>query len=133
MIEFSEWIAEIGLRASRAGGVSLALRGAGFDFRWLTDAVRHGIAALRPAAVTVIFALIAVLGLASDSATFALEASRAAIADGQWWRLATGHVTHWSANHLFWDLLMFVALGATLECRNRRRFVALLAASAATI
>lgn len=38
------------------------------------------------------------------------------------WRLLTGHFTHWSADHLHWDLLVFAIFGALLEMRCRRAF-----------
>ena len=38
------------------------------------------------------------------------------------WRLLTGHFTHWSADHLLWDLLIFAIFGALLEMRCRKAF-----------
>ena len=52
-----------------------------------------------------------------------MEWRRSEIAVGQWWRVATGHLCHWSGAHFFWDLLMFVALGLFLEARSRRSLV----------
>lgn len=52
-----------------------------------------------------------------------LEWRRSEIADGQWWRIATGHLCHWSGGHFFWDLLMFVAMGFFLEARSRKSLV----------
>ena len=46
---------------------------------------------------------------------------RRALQAGEIWRLATCHLTHWNAEHLQWDLLMFVVLGAVCELRNPRR------------
>jgi rhomboid family GlyGly-CTERM serine protease len=45
---------------------------------------------------------------------------RTAIAAGQLWRLITGHWTHWSGEHLGWDLLVFAVGGGALELRGRR-------------
>lgn len=45
---------------------------------------------------------------------------RTAIAAGQLWRLITGHWTHWSGEHLGWDLLVFAVVGGALEIRGRR-------------
>ena len=42
---------------------------------------------------------------------------------GQVWRFATGHLAHWSWNHLAWDLVAVAGLGAVLETRGRGRFV----------
>lgn len=58
-------------------------------------------------------------GLASS-----LEFSREAIAAGQVWRLITGHLAHFSSDHLRWDLLVFLALGTLVELRSRAHFVA---------
>ncbi|MCX7049236.1 MAG: rhombosortase [Candidatus Sumerlaeota bacterium] len=41
-----------------------------------------------------------------------LQFDRAAIGDGQWWRLITGHWTHWSGDHLLWDTAVFIILSA---------------------
>lgn len=49
------------------------------------------------------------------------------------WRMLSAHWTHWSANHLLWDVLMFAALGAALEAESRRRFVGCVLASALAI
>jgi rhomboid family GlyGly-CTERM serine protease len=62
-----------------------------------------------------------------------LQFDRLAILDGQWWRLLTGHLTHWNLDHLFWDLLMFVVLGAMVERLSRPRFVLVCLVSAITI
>ncbi len=58
---------------------------------------------------------------------------RAAIAGGEVWRLATGHLTHWNFDHLAWDALMFVVLGAVIERRSRREWLVIIAGSAAAI
>ncbi len=50
-----------------------------------------------------------------------LAYDRAAIAAGQLWRLVTGHWTHWSADQLGWDLLIFALLGIFWERTGRRR------------
>lgn len=44
------------------------------------------------------------------------------VGEGQWWRIWTGHVTHYDGNHLFYDLLMFAVLGAACERAHRKRF-----------
>jgi len=46
---------------------------------------------------------------------------RTAIAAGQLWRLVTGHWTHWTADHLAWDLVVFAVLGVFWERTGRRR------------
>ena len=52
-----------------------------------------------------------------------LQYDRAAIAAGQWWRILSGHLTHWSLDHLAWDVAAFVCLGALNERRDRRLFL----------
>jgi len=83
--------------------------------------------------ITLIVALaslgIAVLPVAQE----ALQFDREAVAEGQLWRVVTGNLVHWTSEHLFWDLLMFVVLGALVESRSRRRFIACLLVSAVTI
>ncbi len=37
------------------------------------------------------------------------------------WRLVTGHLVHWSTEHLVWDLAVFLGLGVACELRSRRR------------
>lgn len=54
-----------------------------------------------------------------------------AVAGGQWWRIWTGHLTHFGREHLFWDLLMFVGLAGACERTCPRQMptaVALMAA-----
>jgi rhomboid family GlyGly-CTERM serine protease len=63
----------------------------------------------------------------------AAEYDRAAIAAGEFWRLATGHVTHWNFEHLAWDVLMFALLGVMIERRSRRDLAAALILSAVSI
>lgn len=55
-----------------------------------------------------------------------LEWNRAAISNGEFWRIFTGHITHWTSSHLIWDTLVFVILGLILEKKSRPTFVALL-------
>jgi rhomboid family GlyGly-CTERM serine protease len=43
---------------------------------------------------------------------------------GEPWRLVTGHLVHWSADHLAWDWLVFVGLGWMAERQLGRRRVA---------
>jgi len=62
-----------------------------------------------------------------------LQLDRAALAQGEFWRVATGHLTHWTASHLAWDLAAFALLGTLLERASRRLLVATLLASAVAI
>jgi rhomboid family GlyGly-CTERM serine protease len=62
-----------------------------------------------------------------------LEYDRAAIEAGQVWRLLTGHWTHWSPQHLFWDVATFASLGVLSERRSRAAFLACTFAAATAI
>ena len=53
--------------------------------------------------------------------TLWLEYDRTAIAAGELWRLVTGHWTHWSGEHLFWDLLVFIVAAGVWERQGKRR------------
>src|SRR4051812_18393576 len=79
--------------------------------------------------LTALCLLIALLPGAADC----LQFDRSAIAAGQWWRLFTGHLTHWGSEHLAWDLLVFFALGVICETTDRRRFVTVLGAPSLVI
>ncbi len=76
-----------------------------------------------------------ILGLAAFAVFFFPEAAarlqydRQALAAGEWWRVVTGHWTHWSWDHLLWDALVFTGLGAACERYGRARFIAFLAGS----
>jgi rhomboid family GlyGly-CTERM serine protease len=59
------------------------------------------------------------------------EYDRAAILRGEVWRLVTGHLTHWSPDHLLWDVVAFVALGIVCERRHGLFGVTLLASAVA--
>ena len=52
-----------------------------------------------------------------------LQYDRAAVAAGEVWRVVTGHWTHWGWEHLFWDVGVFVILGAVCERRSRTHFL----------
>jgi rhomboid family GlyGly-CTERM serine protease len=71
--------------------------------------------------------------IASGSAAHHFEFDRAAIEVGQVWRLVTGHWTHWSPDHLFWDVATFGALGLLAERRSRASFLACTLSSAVAI
>jgi rhomboid family GlyGly-CTERM serine protease len=82
----------------------------------------HHAAGARPWAI-LLLSLGAVIAQASPALTGWASLRRADLADGQLWRLVSGHWTHWSADHLAWDLLVFAGAGAILERRGRRRLV----------
>ncbi|MEH6471629.1 MAG: rhomboid family intramembrane serine protease [Halopseudomonas sp.] len=45
---------------------------------------------------------------------------QAIVADGQWWRLLSGHLVHSSGSHFFWDSLAFAVFASLAERWNRR-------------
>ena len=46
--------------------------------------------------------------LQNNMALFVFD--RAAVSDGEWWRLLTAHFTHSSASHALWDVLAFTGV-----------------------
>jgi membrane associated rhomboid family serine protease len=64
--------------------------------------------------------LIGVAGLVSASAELAagLVWDRQAIGDGQWWRLLTGHLVHFTPRHLLCDVLAVGVAGWLIESRR---------------
>ncbi|GAO01555.1 rhombosortase [Anaeromyxobacter sp. PSR-1] len=58
---------------------------------------------------------------------------RARVASGEWWRVLTGSVVHFSASHLAADALAFGIAGAMLERRGRTSFATLALASALAV
>ncbi|MEX2171388.1 MAG: rhombosortase [Pirellulales bacterium] len=83
--------------------------------------------------VTLAVVLLAVVIAYVPSAAEMFQFNRAAIAAGETWRLATGHLTHWNAEHLQWDLLMFVVLGTVCEMRNPRQMRRCVVAAAGVV
>lgn len=65
--------------------------------------------------------------------SIALEYDRRAILAGQVWRSVTCYAVHWSADHLFWDVLMFAVLGCLVERRSRRLMIGLCLTAAMAI
>lgn len=55
-------------------------------------------------------------------AAAALTFDRSLIEGGEIWRLLTGHLPHWTNDHLLWSLLTFAALAIPLEM-ERPKFV----------
>ena len=51
----------------------------------------------------------------------------------QIWRPLTGHFSHWSTDHLSWDLLIFVVFGGLLEMRSRAGLLAVVATSSVVL
>jgi rhomboid family GlyGly-CTERM serine protease len=72
--------------------------------------------------VTTIISAIAILAYVFPSLAVGLQLDFESVAAGQWWRLFSGHLTHYGSQHLFWDLLMFVVLGVACERQHPRLF-----------
>ena len=79
---------------------------------------------------TLAVALLAALATFWPPAFAFLVYDRAAVQGGQWWRLATGHLVHYSATHLFINLLAFLPVGLVALWRGHRRFPLALLVSA---
>lgn len=78
-------------------------------------------------------AAVALLLFAIPSWGELLQLDRGRVAAGELWLLVTGHFTHWGTDHLVWDLVAFLALGAFCAARSRRRFLACCGVSALAI
>ncbi len=46
---------------------------------------------------------------------------RQELLSGEWWRIFTGHLAHWSLSHLGWDVLCVLVLGAWCEVQHQRQ------------
>ena len=80
----------------------------------------------RFALITAVLAAATITIFVTPQAQSWLAFDRTAIATGQVWRIFTCHFTHYSTEHLVWDLATFVFLGLLCEHDGRRRFVATL-------
>ena len=58
-----------------------------------------------------------------ESILQSLQFDRAAIRDGEFWRLVTGNLVHWSAEHCLLDVAAFAVLGWLYEPSIRRHHV----------
>lgn len=94
---------------------------------------RWAIEAWKQNAWTMVITVVTVAIFAIPSLTASLQLDFNSVAGGQWWRLLSGHLTHYDGQHLFWDLLMFVVLGAICERQNRKRFGVLLVIMATVV
>jgi len=75
---------------------------------------------LRKYPVTITVSLIVMMIHAVPSLAQSLQLDFNAVADGEWWRIWTGHLTHFGVQHLGWDLLMFIGLAGACEHRFPR-------------
>jgi membrane associated rhomboid family serine protease len=79
-----------------------AVRDAGFALPWRTLLLAAG-----AAAVYLVF------GAAPGDWVY----DRAAIGQGEWWRLLSAHWVHSDSSHAAWDIAMLLILGALFEPR----------------
>ena len=79
--------------------------------------------------VTLAVAWLALAVFASRGLEGRLVFERAAIRQGEWWRLWTGNWVHFSSSHLLWNLVVLVPAGIWVErlAPARARFLLLLA------
>lgn len=90
-------------------------------------------AAPRLPVVSLVLAAAACLVMAFPWLADWLQYDRAAVAEGQLWRIATCQLTHWSFDHLFWDVIALGFLGFVIEQDKRRRLLTCMGLSAVLI
>jgi rhomboid family GlyGly-CTERM serine protease len=84
--------------------------------------------------ITLGLAGLACLVQASPALTAACQFDRAAVARGELWRMFAGHLAHFGADHLLWDVAALLVLGTMGEARERRAtFAGLLTGAALAI
>lgn len=69
----------------------------------------------------------------SPALTAGWQFDRTAVAQGEVWRFFTAHLTHFGTDHLRWDVIAFLVLGAMVERVSRSAYLATLGISAALI
>ena len=84
-------------------------------------------------AVTIAIGSAALVVAFLPSLAESLQLERTAIAGGEFWRLATCHVTHWNLEHFQWDWLMFLVLAAVCELRDRGRMIGCVVGAATVV
>ena len=72
--------------------------------------------------VTLSVAILALMVYSSSSLRELLVYDQEAVSGGAVWRLFTAPFVHFSASHIFWDALVFVAAGCLIETSGYRRF-----------
>ena len=80
----------------------------------LKPGVRHG-SVMLPWRTLLLGAVAAIAYLFFGAAPEAWVFDRAAISQGEYWRLATGHWVHSDSLHAFWDISALLLLGALFE------------------
>jgi len=87
--------------------------------------LRHALRAHIPFIAIGLAAMAALIAL-SPTLSRRLQYDRESIYLHQYWRLLSCHWSHWSIEHLSWDALTFVLLGAACERWSRTRFLVFL-------
>ncbi len=83
--------------------------------------------------VSLVLVAAACLVMAFPSLADRLQYDRSAVVEGELWRIATCHLTHWSFEHLFWDVTALLFLGFVIEQDKRRRLLTCMGLSAVLI
>lgn len=83
-------------------------------------------AQLRRYPVTLLGTMAALLVFFVPGASELFQLDFAAVAGGEFWRVVTGHWTHFDSSHLFWDVLMFAGLSAACEANAGKWYAGLL-------
>lgn len=73
------------------------------------------------------------LAWSGTDATAAWRLDRAAIAQGEWWRLYTGNLVHFGLGHLAWNLVVLFVAGTWLEFQRPGLARGLMASAPAAI
>ena len=82
---------------------------------WASESWKHS-------RYTMVIAVLTTVIFAFPALTVSLQLDFDSLVGGQCWRILSGHLTHYDGQHLFWDLLMFVVLGAICEHQMRKSF-----------
>lgn len=90
-----------------------------FDRRRLINLLSHG-ARRAPWLTLLTAAATALFYFAGHEVFDSWVFEQAAVRNGQVWRWISGHFVHCSFEHLFWDLVGLVILGAVIEGNDRR-------------
>lgn len=114
------------------------LRGAGPDPApprplWVRATLQRAVDGVRRSGLTLTLGALALLAFALPGADAALAYDRSALVAGEGWRVLTGHLVHWSGEHLVWDVATFLVLGSICELRGRRCFALCVATAALAI
>jgi len=91
------------------------------------------IAVWRPWGATLLAAFAAIAVFALPGITSWMQYNRTLVGHGELWRLVTSHWTHWTGEHLLWDVGAFCVLLFLALRISRRRTLTILAAASILI